>query len=86
METLENMAETGKHNLRFAETGKVLLKAAEKPEKTMKSCGNRKMRKKPRKARKGTYFLWKPGNRSPITRPPKSKARLARGESRIKQV
>ncbi len=28
-EKFENMAETGKHNLKFAETGKVLLEAAE---------------------------------------------------------
>ena len=28
-EKLENMAETGKHNFKFAETGKVFLEAAE---------------------------------------------------------
>ena len=37
----------------------------EKPKKTTKSCGNRKIRKKPCKARKGRYFLRKPGNRPP---------------------
>ncbi len=28
-EKMENMAETGKHNIKFAETGKVLLEAAD---------------------------------------------------------
>ena len=38
-EKWENMVETGKHNLKFAETGKVFLEAAEslkKPKKTFK--------------------------------------------------
>ncbi len=40
----------------------------EKPQKTMKSCGNRKIRKKkPRKAGKGRYFLRKTGKKPPIT-------------------
>ncbi len=43
-EKLENMAETGKHNLKFVETGKVFLEAAEsrkspKPENQKKSHG-----------------------------------------------
>ena len=67
------MVETGKHNLKFAETGKVFLLAVESrkslSKKTTKSCGNRKIRKKAWKAGKGRYFLQKPGNGLPITLP-----------------
>ena len=40
-----------------------------KPKKTMKSWGNRKIRKKPWKAGNARYFLWKSGNRPFITPP-----------------
>ncbi len=36
-EKLENMAETGKHNSRFAETGKVLLEAIRNGSRSMVS-------------------------------------------------
>ena len=59
LEKLQNQAETGKHNLKFAEK-KICPKVLE--------TGNQK--KRSRKAGKGRYFLSKPGNRPPITPPP----------------
>ncbi len=67
------MAETRKHNLKFAETERVLyfrkLRKAGKAEKDIneKLWEPENQKKKPRKAGKGRYFLRKPVSRPPIT-------------------
>ncbi len=66
---LENMAETGKHNLKFVESGKVFLEAAEScknPKRQWKVVVTGKPEKKLCKARKHKYFLRKPRNGPPI--------------------
>ncbi len=71
-EKLENMAETGKYNLKFADTGKVLLEVAESwksPKRQWKVVETGKSAKKPWKAGKRLFFLRKAGNRPPIHAP-----------------
>ncbi len=64
------MVETGKHNLKFAETGKVFVEAVESRKslkRQWKVAETETSEKKPRKAGKGRSFLRKTGKRPPIT-------------------
>ncbi len=70
-EKLENMVETGKYDLQFAETGKVLLKAVESwksPKRQLKVAETGK-KATARKAGKSIFFLRKARSRPPIPGP-----------------
>ncbi len=71
-EKLENMAETGKHNLKFAETRKVFLEAAESRKSPKRQCRvaeTRKSEKKAMESRKGWVFFAESWKQTPYSRP-----------------